>query len=85
VKLLLSRFPYLQDAAMATDDQTPLAVDKRQAAKLLSISQTTIDRLRREGRLKAVKLDPKGKVLFTMESLRGFLASINKPETANVG
>jgi excisionase family DNA binding protein len=70
---------------MINDDQTPLAVNKRQAAKLLSISQPTIDRLRREGRLKAVKLDPNGKVLFTMDSLRTFLASIGDSETAHAG
>jgi excisionase family DNA binding protein len=53
------------------DAGEPLAVRPRQAAAKLGISESTLDRLRKAGRIPFVKLD--GAILYRVASLDQFL------------
>ena len=53
------------------DAGEPLAVRPRQAAAKLGISESTLDRLRKAGRIPFVKLD--GAILYRVASLDRFL------------
>ena len=53
------------------DAGEPLAVRPRQAAAKLGISESTLDRLRKAGRIPFVKLD--GAILYRVASLDKFL------------
>ena len=55
-----------------TPQAEPLAVSKREAARLLSVCERTLDYWRKDGRIASVKVG--NRVLFPMESLRNFLS-----------
>lgn len=59
----------------ATGGNSPIIeplLTKREAAKLLSVTERTLDNYRSEGRLRAVKLG-KGAVRFDPQDLRTFI------------
>jgi len=65
------------------DAGEPLAVRPRVAAKKLGISESTLDRLRKAGRIPYVKLA--GAILYRVESLEAFLRQSEQqatPDTA---
>ena len=65
------------------DSGKPLAVRPRVAAKKLGISESTLDRLRKAGRIPYVKLA--GATLYRVESLEAFLRQSEQqadPDTA---
>jgi excisionase family DNA binding protein len=65
------------------DASEPLTVRGQQAADMLGISQSTLDRLRKKGRIPFVKLD--GAVLYRVASLEQFLLQAEQrltPDTA---
>ena len=57
----------------------PLAVRPRVAAKKLGISESTLDRLRKSGRIPYVKLA--GAILYRVESLEAFLRQSEQQAT----
>lgn len=59
----------------------PLAVRPRAAAAKLGISESTLDRLRKAGRVPFVKLD--GAILYRVASLNQFLLEAEQRETPN--
>ena len=61
------------------DDGEPLAVRPRQAAAKLGISESTLDRLRKAGRIPFVKLD--GAILYRVASLDKFLVEAEQWST----
>ena len=75
-----SKSVYRADDADAGE---PLAVRPRVAAKKLGISESTLDRLRKAGRIPYVKLA--GAILYRVESLEAFLRQSEQqatPDTA---
>jgi excisionase family DNA binding protein len=60
----------------STTKPEPLAVDGREAARLLSVSERTIFMLRKSGKIRAIKIGKgmQSRVLYPVESLRNFLA-----------
>lgn len=59
-------------AEQPADDNGKLLLDKRAAAEALSVSPSTVDRLRRDDGLPYLKLN--GLVLFRPEALRAWAA-----------
>ena len=55
------------------DDSGKMLLDKRQAAERMSISISTLDRLVRDGELKAVKLS--GRALISPNAISEFVAA----------
>ena len=60
-------------AERATTEPDKILVDKPGAAEILSVSVSTVDRLRKEGGLPCVTLD--GRVLFKRASLDAWAAA----------
>lgn len=58
--------------AERSDPLEVLAVRGPEAARVLSVSQSTLDRLRRAGKLPSLKVN--GTRLFPLEGLRAFIA-----------
>ncbi len=65
-----------------TDNEGRLLWDKRTAAEQLSISISTLDRLIKNGELRAVKLD--GRVLVSPEAARDFVQAKEAVEDKKV-
>ena len=68
-------------AERSADEYGKILLTKRQAADVLGVSGSTLDRLRRDAGLPCVKLD--GLVLFRPESLREWAAAREAQDTAD--
>lgn len=64
------------------DAGEPLALRARQAAAKLGISESTLDRLRKAGRIPFVKLD--GAILYRVASLEQFLLQAEQRLTPDI-